>query len=171
MILTEQVANFVCKYMSKKPFGLNAKLLSIFYDPEVKHVDWAGCSIFVAGGRRSSQVLNACLYSPHHLRRPDIQQKSIRAPVRGTPGMSVILFLRNWTIHPPRLDFGLSQNARGDCCRVRFRRQIPRTAVRTVGFKRAKLARKEFCAPSQPDKSNSSEKELSRCLPVYRTLS
>jgi dienelactone hydrolase len=34
MILTEQVSNFVCKHVSEKPSGLNAKLLSTFYDPE-----------------------------------------------------------------------------------------------------------------------------------------
>jgi hypothetical protein len=61
MILTEQVANFVCKCMSKKPFGLNAELLSTLYDPEVKHVNGAGSSVFVTGSRRRPQVFNARL--------------------------------------------------------------------------------------------------------------
>ena len=43
MIFTEQVPDFVCEYMSEKPSGLNAKLLSTFSDSEVKHVDRAGC--------------------------------------------------------------------------------------------------------------------------------
>ena len=115
MIFTEQVADFVCKHMSEKPSGLNAELLSTFYDPEVKHVDRAGSSIFVAGSRRRSQVFDARLDSPNHFWRQNIQYKSIRAPVCGTPGIAFLFFLREWTVHPPRLDFGLSQNARGDC--------------------------------------------------------
>ena len=38
MILTEQVSNFVCKHMSEKAVRAQCKLLSTFYDPEVKHV-------------------------------------------------------------------------------------------------------------------------------------
>jgi hypothetical protein len=115
MIFTEQVADFVCEYMSEKAFRVNADLLSTLFNPEVKHVDRAGSSIIVAGGRRRSQVLNMCLDSPYHLRRQNIQYKSIRAPVCGTPGIPFLFFLREWTIHPPRLDFGFSQYARGDC--------------------------------------------------------
>ena len=115
MIFTEQVADFVCKHMSEKASRVNADLVSTLYYPEVKHVDRAGSSIFVAGGRRRSQVFNECLYSPYHLRRQDIQYKSIRAPVRGTTGIPFLFFLREWTVHPPRLDFGFSQYARGDC--------------------------------------------------------
>lgn len=89
MIPTEQVPDFVCKHMSEKPSRRNAELLSTFYDPEVKHVDRAGSSIFVAGGRRRSQVFNPCLHSLYHFWCQNVQYKGIRAPVCGTPSPSL----------------------------------------------------------------------------------
>src|SRR5260370_22475593 len=106
MIRAQHVPDFVGKHISEKPLRLNVEMLSTFRDSEIKHADRTERSVFVTRGRRRSQVLSARLYPPYHLRCQDIQYKAIRTPVRWTLGIQVVLFLREWTINPIRIDFG-----------------------------------------------------------------